>query len=71
MFLFDKSDEIENQGSVGNNSKTFMNVDESIIEESIQDGKIFMSYYIMPKYGRNLDSYFNQFNMNFSNKTIF
>lgn len=30
-----------------------------------------MSYYVMPKYGRNLDSYFNQFNMSFSHKTIY
>lgn len=29
-----------------------------------------MSFYIMNKYGANLDSYFNQFNMQFSLKTI-
>ena len=30
-----------------------------------------MSYYVMQKFGRNLDSYFNQANMKFSHKTIY
>ena len=33
-------------------------------------GKQFMSFYVMPKYGKNLETYFNQYNQRFRPKTI-
>ena len=35
-----------------------------------KSGKKLMSYYILQKYGNNLDNIFTQFNMQFSMKTI-
>ena len=42
-----------------------------LLAKKINEGQKFMSFYVMQKYGRNLDSYFNQFNLTFSAKTIY
>lgn len=62
MFLFFQSNNAE--------TKAISTVEPNLVEESLREGKKFMSYYVMSKYGRNLYSIFEKHHMKFSNKTI-
>lgn len=53
MFIYDKKEESATQDD------NLVNINHDLIQESIKDGKQFMSFYVMQKFGRNLDSYFN------------
>ena len=43
---------------------------DQMVAESNEEGKSFMSYYVMPKFGRNLENLFHDFDCVFSDKTI-
>lgn len=62
MFLFYQSETQE--------SEAIKTVEPNLVEASLREGKKFMSFYVMSKYGRNLYSIFEAHHMKFSVKTI-
>ena len=68
MFLLDTSNPDEAQQKKDKNDTS--DVSESSIEQNIRDGNKFMSFYVMNKYGHNLEEYYGELER-FSKKTIY
>ena len=61
LFLFSKTPDKQYSSGTNNFSDSF---------NEFEDQKEIYSYYVMPKYGKNLEHLFEKFNQQFSSKTI-